>query len=97
MTPERREALRLIREGYDLHHGAAEDPDLALLEGDRLYAAGLAALAEAGDLPAVRIMAEVIAAAAAARGEGDAQAAEAAWEQGLRAMADGDASAGNRQ
>ena len=97
MTPERREAVRLIRSGYDLHHGASADRDLALLEGDRLYAAGLAALAAAEDLAAVRIMAEVIAAAAAARGSGDEGAAEAAWEQGLRAMADDDAAAGNRQ
>jgi hypothetical protein len=82
----RAEALRLIREGYDLHHGAAEDPDLALLDGDRLYADGLARLAADGDLEAVRVMAEVIAASAAAIGAGDAAAAEAAWEQGIRRL-----------
>lgn len=86
MTEARARALRVIREGYDLHHGAAEDPDLALLEGDRLYAAGLAELAAAADLEAVRIMAEVIAASATALGAGDPGAAEAAWEQGIRAL-----------
>ena len=91
-----------IREGALLHYGegrvvAPEDPDLALLEGDRLYAEGLAALAAAGDMPAVRIMAEGIAGAAAAKGAGDETGAEAAWEQGLRAMADGDAATGNAQ
>ena len=97
MSPEREEAIGLIRAGYELHHADAGDPDLALLEGDRLYAAGLATLAAAGDMPAVRIMADVIAEAAAARGAGDEAAAEAAWEQGLRAMADGDAATGNDQ
>lgn len=97
MTPEREAAIRLIRSGYELHHSDAEDPDLALLEGDRLYAAGLASLAAAGDMAAVRIMADVIAAAAAARGAGDEPGAEAAWEQGLRAMTDGEAATGNDQ
>lgn len=87
MTGAREEALRLIRAGYDLHHGASDDPDLALLEGDRLYAEGLAVLARAGDLPAVRVMAEVIAASAAALGAGDPDAAEEAWQQGIRGLA----------
>lgn len=86
MTEARARALRAIRRGHDLHHGAAEDPDLALLEGDRLYAAGLAALAAADDLAAVHVMAEVIAAAAAALAAGDGSAAESAWEQGIRAL-----------
>ena len=47
------------REGYELHYGApavvvsADDPDLALLAGDRLYALGLRELAAAGDLEAI--------------------------------------------
>jgi hypothetical protein len=85
-------AVEAIREGHLLHHATSRlldtsDPDLALLAGDRLYALGLAALAAAGDLEAVRVMAEVIAGAAAALGEGDEAAAEAAWEQGLHALA----------
>ena len=82
----RASAVAAIRRGYDLHHGAADDADLALLDGDRLYADGLAELAAAGDIEAVRVMAEVIARSAAARGAGDEAAAEAAWEQGLRKL-----------
>jgi hypothetical protein len=82
----REQAVAAIRRGYDLHHGPAEDPDLALLDGDRLYAEGLAALADAGDLEAVRVMAEVIAGSAAALGAGNNADAEAAWEQGLRIL-----------
>src|SRR3954453_6527969 len=48
------EPVEAIREGYLLHHGearivATDDQDLALLAGDRLYALGLADLAEMGD------------------------------------------------
>lgn len=82
----REAAVKAIRRGHDLHHGASEDPDLALLDGDRLYAEGLATLAADGDLEAVRVMAEVIAASAAALGAGDRAGAERAWEQGLREL-----------
>ena len=75
----REKAIAAIRAGYDLHHSPSDDPDLALLEGDRLYAQGLAELAAAADLEAVRQMAEVIALSAAAHGAGDAAAAEAVW------------------
>ncbi len=76
--------VEAIREGYLLHYGdarvvATEDPDLALLAGDRLYALGLAELAELGDLEAVRTMAEVIARSASAHGTGDGSAAAEAW------------------
>jgi hypothetical protein len=85
-------ALEAIREGYLLHHGAGrvvatDDADLALLAGDRLFALGLADLAAAGDLEAVGVMAGVIATSAAAVGAGDPEAAEAAWEQGVRSLA----------
>lgn len=84
----RADAIRTIRAGYDLHHGVSEDPDRALLDGDRLYAEGLAALAAAGDMEAVHVMADVIATAAAALGAGDEAAAEAAWKQGIRSLND---------
>jgi hypothetical protein len=85
-------AIEAIREGHLLHHGGARvlatyDADLALLVGDRLYALGLAELAAAGDLEAVGVLAEVIATAASALGGGDQAAAEAAFEQGVRALA----------
>jgi hypothetical protein len=86
-------AVEAIREGYLLHYGRGRlldvdhDPDLALLAGDRLYALGLAALAELGDLAAVRAMADVIARAAAAHATQDDQAARRAWEAGMLALA----------
>ena len=81
------EPIETIREGYLLHYGgvggarilATDDQDLALLAGDRLYALGLAELAELGDLEAVRTMAEVIARAAAAHAAESPDGATEAW------------------
>ena len=58
-TARTRAVLEAIREGYLQHYGEGRvvrtaDPDLALLAGDRLYALGLARLAELGDLDARR-------------------------------------------
>lgn len=80
-------ALALIREGWALHlrpsdpaDPAAEgDPDLALLLGDRRYAAGLLELVRLGDLDAVRTMAGVISECARALAEGEPERAERAW------------------
>ena len=84
-------AVAAIREGYLLHYGdgrllAVEDDDAALLAGDRLYALGLAELAEIGDLPAVRAMADVIDRCGVAHAAGDTAAARRAWEIGTRAL-----------
>lgn len=84
--PHRALAAVAAREGYDLHHGGGrivrtEDPDLALLAGDRLYALGLAELAAAGDLDGVGLLAAVIAGSAAARAAGDEACAERLWER----------------
>jgi hypothetical protein len=81
-------------EGYLQHYGDGrvlrpEDPDLALLAGDRLYALGLAELAELGDLDAVEVLAGVISRAAQAHAEGEPEAAQAAWEAGARAVGHG--------
>jgi hypothetical protein len=78
------EPVAAIREGYLLHYGearvvATDDPDMALLAGDRLYALGLAELADLGDLDAVRTMAEVIAGAACAHAAQAPGAADEAW------------------
>ena len=64
--------VEAIREGELLHYGAPRlfgpiEPDLALLAGDRLYALGLARLAELGDVEAVSELADVIARSAGAR------------------------------
>jgi hypothetical protein len=86
--------VEAIREGYLLHYGSGrvvrpDDPDLALLAGDRLYALGLARLAELGDLEAVAELADVISLAAQAHAEGEPERAVAVWEAGARAVADG--------
>jgi hypothetical protein len=76
--------LEMILEGSRLHYGSprvvkTDDPDLALLLGDQLYALGLARLAGLGDLEAVRILAETIASLAQAHAEGQAGRGEEIW------------------
>lgn len=83
--------VEAVREGYLLHYGAprvfdASDPDLALLAGDRLYAFGLAKLADAGDLASVRELADVIALSAVAHAGDDPELAEAVWLAGVVAV-----------
>ena len=82
--------VEAIHEGYLLHYESGrvvrpEDPDLSLLAGDRLYALGLARLAELGDVDAVAELADVISLAAQAHAEGDAE--RAARRLGGRACA----------
>ena len=67
--------LEAVFEGYSLHYGRSEalpevDDDLALLAGDALYAEGLAHLADAGDLPAVAELADLITGCARIHAEG---------------------------
>jgi hypothetical protein len=86
--------VEAIVEGYLQHYGTGrvvrpDDPDLALLAGDRLYAMGLARLAELGDLEAVAELADVITLAAQAHAEGDAGRAAAAWRAGAAAVGRG--------
>ena len=86
--------VEAIHEGYLLHYAAGrvirpDDPDLALLAGDRLYALGLARLAGLGDLEAVAELADVISLTAQAHAEGDPERAGAVWEAGARAVGEG--------
>jgi hypothetical protein len=86
--------VEAIHEGSLLHYGrgrvvAPEDPDLALLGGDRLYAIGLDRLAALGDVDAVAELADVISLVATAHAEGDPERAEAVWAAGARAVATG--------
>lgn len=89
-------AAELVREGYLLHYGEPrwydfEDRDLALLAGDRMYAAGLAALAEAGDIEAVAELARLIAGCAEAHAIGDPGRADSRWAETLAMLARGSA------
>ena len=91
-VPERYALLfDAIREGYRLHYGEGavvrtQDPDLALLAGDRLYALGLARLAELGDLEAVRLLADAISECARAHAEGRDAEALAVWDRTAAAL-----------
>jgi hypothetical protein len=90
--PEYGLLLEAIREGALLHYGrgrllAPEDPDLALLAGDRLYAIGLDRLAALGDVTAVAELADIISLIAQAHAEEDPERAEAAWRARAGALA----------
>jgi hypothetical protein len=83
--------VEAVREGYLLHYAeprivTGAEPDLALLAGDRLYALGLAKLADLGDLEAVGELADVIALCALAHAETDPALADAVWEAGAVAV-----------
>lgn len=83
--------LEIIFEGVRLHYGPArvvrtDDPDLALLVGDQLYALGLERLAGLGDLEAVAELADVISLIAQAQAAGDSDLAEAVWNAGVSAV-----------
>jgi hypothetical protein len=86
--------VEAIYEGYLQHYDSgrvvrSHDPDLALLAGDRLFALGLARLAELGDLAAIAELADVISLAAQAHAEGDADRAAATWAAGAAAVGHG--------
>jgi hypothetical protein len=78
------EPVAAVREGYELHYGqpqviATDDPDLALLAGDRLYALGLEKLAATGDLEAIGVLCQTIATCARAHAEAAPEQAQHAW------------------
>jgi hypothetical protein len=83
--------LEMIYEGSHLHYGPqrlvrTDDPDLALLVGDQLYALGLARLATLGDLDAISELADVISLVAQAFAASDPDLADAVWEAGAVAI-----------
>jgi len=90
--------LETIYEGYLLHYGRprifrADDRDTRILLGDYLYAHGLVRIAEAGGVPAVAALAELIARCAAERADGRPDDG-AAWVDAARSLGgspDGDA------
>lgn len=84
-------AVTAVLEGCLLHYGTPralqiDDPDLALLAGDRLYAFGLERLASIGDLGAIAELADIIALSAQAHASGDEPLALAAWHAGAVAI-----------
>jgi hypothetical protein len=86
--------VEAVREGYLQHYGEgrvvrSDEPDLALLAGDRLYALGLARLADQGALAAVAELADLISLCAQSHAEGDPARAAAVWEAGAAAVGHG--------
>ena len=83
--------VEMIFEGSLLHYGTPrvvrpDDPDLALLLGDQLYALGLSRLAALGNLAAVAELADVISLLAAAQAAGEERLGEAIWAAGAVAV-----------
>ena len=86
--------LEAVYEGYLLHYGEPRafvgmDPDLRLLAGDALYAQGLAALADAGDMEAVEELSDLISLCAWAEAEGRRELVERLWDASSRRLLGG--------
>jgi hypothetical protein len=82
--------LETVYEAYLVHYGtprlfAVSDLDEAVLLGDYLYAHGLVRIADAGGVPAVAAMAELIARCAALRADGAPTDGDA-WVEAARAL-----------
>jgi len=82
--------LETVYEAYLVHYGRprvfeSRDSDEAVLLGDYLYAHGLVRVAEAGGVPAVAALAELIARCAAERADGRPDDG-AAWVDAARAL-----------
>jgi hypothetical protein len=82
--------LETVYEAYLVHYGAPRlfappDTDEAVLLGDYLYAHGLVRVAEASGVPAVAVLAELIARCAALRAD-DAGGDGDAWLDAVRAL-----------
>lgn len=78
------DAVAAVYDGWRAHYGAAqaidaEDPDLALLVGDRRYADGLERLAALDDLLAIAELADAISLCAAAHSADDPDLVDAVW------------------
>jgi hypothetical protein len=82
--------VEMIYEGYLLHYGRSRifsqaDPDLALLTGDYLYAAGLREICATGDLEAVGALAGLISRCARNQGEGQG-GDDALWDETVASL-----------
>ena len=84
--------LETVYEAYLVHYGsprlfAPADADEAVLLGDYLYAHGLVRIAESGGVPAVAVLAELIARCAALRADDGEGAGDGdAWLDAVRAL-----------
>ena len=91
LVPEHlRLGLETVYEAYLVHYGrsrlfATPESDEAVLLGDYLYAHGLVRIAEAGGVPAVAAMAELIARCSALRADGT-DGDGGTWIEAVRAL-----------
>ena len=88
--PEFGVGVETVYEAYLVHYGRPRlfttvDADEAVLLGDYLYAHGLVRIAEAGGVPAVAAMAELISSCAALRADGATGDGDA-WVDVARAL-----------
>ncbi len=88
---ERSFVMEAVYEGYLLHYGeprafSGMDEDLRLLAGDALYALGLSRLAEAGDLPAIAELSDLISLCAQSHAEGRDHLPERLWRASAAAL-----------
>jgi hypothetical protein len=93
--------LETIYEGYLVHYGTSrlfdpQDPDVALLLGDYLYAHGLVRIGELGDVEAIRELAELIARCAHLRAE-DAPGDGQVWADSAERLGGGGAKRSARE
>lgn len=88
------QVVESVREGYLLHYGAPrllrpEDPELALLAGDYLYARGIERLAALGDTEAVRELGDLISLCAECHAEGRIEVLVPLWLAAALAVGSG--------
>lgn len=94
LVPARAAAVLAAWSGTQLHAGepgllTTSDPDLALLVGDWCMAHALQALAQAGDLPAIGVLSEAIAACAGTLDAPDSGASrQLIWQRATAQLAD---------
>jgi hypothetical protein len=86
-----RDAVAAVHDGYEHHYGSTQaadspDRDLALLDGDRRYADGLARLAAIGELTAIAELADAISLCAQAHAEERPNVADAVWAASATAI-----------
>ncbi len=84
--------VEMIYEGHLLHRGRSRlfsqaDPDLALLTGDHLYAAGLREICATGDAAAVAALAALISACARDQGDDRLDTDDALWDATVARLA----------
>jgi hypothetical protein len=86
--------VEAVREGYLCHYESSRildnpDPDLALLAGDLFYAIGISALSRLEDTESVRVLSDLIRAAADLRAAGEPHRAWVMWTAGVLALSCG--------